>query len=179
MQTAGGIVLVPQSRQLSTGFDMCQYLFTVLSRSNWFSQNSFSRSTFKESLVTKTDHGKLRNTQSPCTGPIVTNLTQPDILKHEMCEATASTEYKRCKKRWLIFNITCGNNTMLTKPNDNFAYVYANSRGSTKRKPPIFFAENVTAITMEFICMIHTSFAIKLFFPQNLRHFKLISANIE
>jgi hypothetical protein len=32
--------------------------------------------------------------------------------------------------------------------------------GGTKVMPPIFFSENVTAITIKFTCMIHTSFAI-------------------
>jgi hypothetical protein len=38
-------------------------------------------------------------------------------------------------------------------------------KGSTKAMPPIFFSENVIAITMKFTWMIHTSVAImRIFF---------------
>jgi hypothetical protein len=61
----------------------------------------------------------------------------------------------------------------------SFQKIKKNRRGNIKLTPPIFFPENVTAITMEFTWMIHTSFAIiRLFFHKISIIFNPLFANV-
>jgi hypothetical protein len=52
-------------------------------------------------------------------------------------------------------------------------------RGDMNVMPPIFFSENVIAVTMKFVWMIDTSFAIVRIFPHSFHHFQLTFATVE